>query len=106
MRVRRYPTADITVQNLRRYLVTRFGQRTWLETKAAIERTIETICQYPLMGSLVDDETPAVKNWRQAITGKTRIIYKADGDTIYIAFIVDVRQDLGKLFDMLLMAKL
>jgi hypothetical protein len=36
-------------------------------------------------------------------SGMNRVVYKVEGETIYIAYIIDCRQDLQRLVDMLVL---
>lgn len=97
-------TGQITLRSLRQNIKTRFGEAVWSETNRRLKRTIDSLLQHPLSGIAVQEIEPLGSlGYRQAVSGANRIIYKVDGETIYIAYIVDSRQDLQKLVDTLVL---
>ncbi|MFM0417437.1 type II toxin-antitoxin system RelE/ParE family toxin [Paraburkholderia aromaticivorans] len=83
------------LQDLRRYIINKFGNKTWLETRNKIQQAIKQVEEFPLKGSnppeLIDFH-PA--KYYQIISGMNRIIYQIANDTIYIHIISDTRRDL------------
>ncbi|SIT48351.1 Plasmid stabilization system protein [Paraburkholderia ribeironis] len=98
LKYRILPTARIGIDELRSYVVRAFGWETWRQTSAQIQETIAQIRQFPGSGHVpaelegfVDD------NFRQALSGKNRIIYQVRDDTVFIHLVVDTRRDLQAL---------
>ena len=78
----------------------------WGETNQRLKRTIDTLREYPLSGTVVREvEQLGGLGYRQAISGINRVIYKVDGETLYVAYIMDSRQDLQKLIDTLVLMR-
>jgi len=98
LKYRILPTARIGVDELRSYVVRAFGWEAWRQTSAQIQETIMHVRRFPESGHLpaelegfVDD------NFRQALSGKNRIIYQVRDDTVFIHLVVDTRRDLQAL---------
>jgi plasmid stabilization system protein ParE len=87
--------AKADLQDLRRYIINKFGGRTWLETRTKIQNAVAQIEEFPLKGStppeLIDFH---LLGYYQFISGMNRIIYQINNDTIYIHIITDTRRDL------------
>lgn len=83
------------LQDLRRYIINKFGNKTWIETRNKIQQAIKQVEEFPLKGStppeLIDFQ-PA--KYYQVLSGMNRIIYQIANDTIYIHIISDTRRDL------------
>jgi plasmid stabilization system protein ParE len=102
--VRLTGTGQITLRLLRQNIKTRFGDAVWVQTNRRLRRTIDSLRLHPLSGTAVQEVEPLGSlGYRQAISGVNRIIYKVDGEIIYIAYILDTRQDLQKLVDTLVL---
>lgn len=99
-------TAQISLRLRRQNIKERFGESAWAQTNQRLRRTIDTLRQYPLSGTAVQEvELLGSLGYRQAISGMNRVIYKVAGETIYVAYIIDSRQDLQKLVDTLVLMK-
>ncbi|MGN6234289.1 MAG: type II toxin-antitoxin system RelE/ParE family toxin [Trinickia sp.] len=97
-------TAQISLRLLRENVKKRFGESAWAQTNQRLRRTIDTLRQYPLSGTAVQEvEQLGGLGYRQAISGMNRVIYKVDDETIYVAYIMGSRQDLQKLVDTLVL---
>jgi plasmid stabilization system protein ParE len=97
-------TAQISLRLLRENIKARFGGAAWVQANQRLGRTIDTLRQHPLSGTAVQEvEQLGSLGYRQAISGMNRVIYKVEGETIYIAYIIDCRQDLQRLVDMLVL---
>lgn len=97
-------TAQISLRLLRENVKARFGESVWVQTNQRLRRTIDTLRQHPFSGTAVQEvEQLGSLGYRQAISGMNRVIYKVDGETIYVAYIMDSRQDLQKLVDTLVL---
>lgn len=87
--------AKSDLQDLRRYIINKFGNKTWLETRSKIQQSIKQVEDFPLKGSnppeLIDFQPT---KYYQVISGMNRIIYQIANDTIYIHIISDTRRDL------------
>ncbi|MEI6001363.1 type II toxin-antitoxin system RelE/ParE family toxin [Paraburkholderia bengalensis] len=98
LKYRVLPTARIGIDELRSYIVRTFGWETWRQTSAQLQETIKQIRQYPACG-----HTPAElegffeEGFREAVSGKNRIIYQVRDDTVFVHLVVDVRRDLPTL---------
>ncbi|BDC42591.1 Plasmid stabilization system protein ParE [Paraburkholderia steynii] len=89
------PTARISIDELRSYIVRTFGWETWRQTSAQLQETVAHIRQFPESGHVPAELEGFVDDsFRQAISGKNRIIYQVRDDTIYIHLVVDTRRDL------------
>jgi toxin ParE1/3/4 len=94
-------TARTTLKILRGNIRKRFGTATWEKTNAKIIATCEMLQEYPESGAVVPELAGTGIEYRQAISGMNRVIYEVDGDAIYIAFVIDTRQDLLTLVERL-----
>jgi toxin ParE1/3/4 len=87
--------AKTDLQELRRYIINKFGNKMWLETRAKIQSTVAQIQEFPLKGSnppeLIDFQ---FNGYYQVISGMNRIIYQIANNTICIHIISDTRRDL------------
>jgi len=87
--------AKSDLQDLRRYIINKFSNKTWLETRNKIQQSIKQVEDFPLKGSnppeLIDFQPT---KYYQVISGMNRIIYQIANDTIYIHIISDTRRDL------------
>jgi toxin ParE1/3/4 len=98
LKYRILPTARISFDELRSYVVRTFGWETWRQTSAQIQRTITHIRQFPETGHVpVELEGFVEDKFRQALSGKNRIIYQVRDDTVFIHLVVDTRRDLQAL---------
>ncbi|SAL19454.1 Plasmid stabilization system protein [Caballeronia turbans] len=83
------------LQDFRRYVINKFGGTAWSATPNKIADTIAEIEAAPRNGStppeLVDFR---MSGYYEVASGTNRIIYKVDGDTIYVHLVVDARSDL------------
>lgn len=92
------PTARIGLDELRSYVVRSFGWETWRITSAQIQETIAHIREFPESGHVpVELEGFGDDRFRQALSGKNRIIYQLRDETVFIHLIVDARRDLQSL---------
>ncbi|HKU00290.1 MAG TPA: type II toxin-antitoxin system RelE/ParE family toxin [Paraburkholderia sp.] len=98
LKYRILPTARIGIDELRSYVVRAFGWETWRQTSAQIQATITHVRQFPEsshvpaeLEGFVDD------NFRQALSGKNRIIYQVRDGIVYIHLVIDTRRDLQAL---------
>lgn len=98
LKYRVLPTARIGMDELRNYIVRTFGWETWRQTSAQIQETITQIRQYPDSGHMPAELEGFVdERFRQALSGRNRIIYQVREDTIFIHLVVDTRRDLPAL---------
>jgi len=92
------PTARIGIEELRSYIVRTFGWETWRQTSAQLQQTIAHIRQFPESGHLPAELEGFIEdNFRQALSGKNRIIYQVRDDIVFIHLVVDTRRDLQAL---------
>ena len=92
------PTARIGIDELRSYIVRAFGWETWRQTSAQLQDTIAQIRQFPESGHLPAELEGFVDDtFRQALSGKNRIIYQVRDDTVFIHLVIDTRRDLQAL---------
>jgi toxin ParE1/3/4 len=95
MKVVFLPAARADLQQLRRYLINKFGNQTWREALARIKRDVAQIESFPHKGSIPPRlEELGIPNYRQVMSGMCRIIYEIDDQTINIHLVVDTRRDL------------
>ena len=98
LKYRVLPTGRIGIDELRGYVVRTFGWDTWRQTSAQIQETIAHIRQFQESGHVPAELEGFVDDhFRQALSGKNRIIYQVRDDTIFIHLVVDARRDLQAL---------
>ena len=83
------------LQDFRRYVINKFGGTAWAATRNNIADAIARIEDSPR-----DAATPPelvdfrMSGYYEVLSGTNRIIYKVDGDIIYVHLVVDARSDL------------
>ncbi|MFX1684590.1 type II toxin-antitoxin system RelE/ParE family toxin [Paraburkholderia sp. A2RI-6] len=88
-------SARTDLQQLRRYLVTRFGGQVWREALARMKRDVAQLESFPQKGSIPPElDELGTPNYRQVVSGMCRIIYEIDDQTVNIHLVVDIRRDL------------
>ncbi|GJH14202.1 type II toxin-antitoxin system RelE/ParE family toxin [Caballeronia novacaledonica] len=98
LKYRILPTARIGIDELRSYIVRTFGWETWRQTSAHLQETITQIRQFPGSGHVPGELEGFVdETFRQALSGKNRIIYQVRDDVLYIHLVCDARRDLQAL---------
>ncbi|HEY1607639.1 MAG TPA: type II toxin-antitoxin system RelE/ParE family toxin [Paraburkholderia sp.] len=92
------PTARISIDELRSYIVRAFGWETWRQTSSQIQDAIQQIRRFPESGHLPAELDGFLEDgFRQVLSGKNRVIYQTRGDTVFIHLVVDSRRDLPAL---------
>ena len=87
--------AEEDLKELRRYVATKFGKDTWLETKRQIKATTKTLVTFPQSGNTPDELAElGMAQYRQVITGMNRIIYEVRNELLYVHVVCDTRRDL------------
>jgi toxin ParE1/3/4 len=83
------------LRDFRRYVIGKFGGTAWAATRNGIADAIARIEAAPRDGAtppeLVDFR---MSGYYEVLSGTNRIIYKVDGDMIYVHLVVDARSDL------------
>jgi toxin ParE1/3/4 len=83
------------LQDFRRYVINKFGGTAWAATRNTIADSIARIETAPREGGtppeLVDFR---MSGYYEVLSGTNRIIYKVDGDIIYVHLVADARSDL------------
>ena len=88
------PQAKADLQDLRRYIIKKFGNNTWSETKAKIYKELKQLEEFPLKGSVPAELTEfSLLGYHQVISGQNRIIYQITESHIFIHIIIDTRKD-------------
>ncbi|WP_028202019.1 type II toxin-antitoxin system RelE/ParE family toxin [Paraburkholderia nodosa] len=97
-------SARTDLQDIRRYVIAKFGQKAWRETSAKIRGDIEQLEAFPRNGHIPHELAElGVPNYRQIVSGMNRIVYEIDDPMIYIHLIVDTRRDLKDVLARLLL---
>lgn len=90
--------AEEDLKELRRYVATKFGNDTWLETRRQIKATTKALVIFPQSGNIPDELTElGMTQYRQVISGVNRIIYEVRDDLLYVHIVCDTRRDLRDL---------
>jgi toxin ParE1/3/4 len=98
LKYRILPTARIGIDEVRSYVVRTFGWETWQQTSAHLQETIHHLRQFPESGHVPAElEGFADERFREAISGKNRIIYQVQDGTLYVHLVADTRRDLQAL---------
>jgi len=97
-------SARTDLQDIRRYVIAKFGTQAWRETFAKISSDIGRLEAFPRNGQIPRELAElGFPNYRQIVSGMNRIIYEIDDPTIYIHLIVDTRRDLKDVLARLLL---
>jgi toxin ParE1/3/4 len=98
LKYRILPTARIGIDEVRSYVVRTFGWEAWRQTSANLQETINHIRQFPDSGHVPAElEGFLDERFRQAISGKNRVIYQVRDGTLYVHLVADTRRDLQSL---------
>src|ERR1700739_3535678 len=98
LRYRILPTARISIDEFRNYVVRTSGWETWRQTSAQMQDSITQVRRFPESGHIpVELEGFVEGGVPQILFGKNRIIYQVRDDTVFIHLVVDVRRDLPTL---------
>lgn len=91
-------SAEDDIREIRRYVVSQFGQSTWSRTWSILKQTIRQLADFPDSGGRVDElrELNMIQ-FRQAISGANRVVYQIADDTVYVHVVCDSRMDLTAL---------
>ncbi len=91
-------SAEDDIREIRRYIVSQFGQTTWGHTYSTLKQTIRRLSDFPDSGSRVDELRELnMTQFRQAISGSNRVIYQLTDDMVYVHVVCDSRMDLTSL---------
>lgn len=83
------------LRDFRRYVINKFGGTAWAATRDKIADTIAEIEAAPRNGSTPPELADfRMSGYYEVLSGTNRIIYKVDGDIIYVHLVVDTRSDL------------
>ncbi|WP_028216333.1 type II toxin-antitoxin system RelE/ParE family toxin [Paraburkholderia oxyphila] len=94
------PTARICIDELRSYVVRTLAWETWRQTSAQLQETITQIRQFPASGHAPAELEGFLEGgFRQALSGKNRIIYQVRDNTVFVHLVVDARRDLPSLLE-------
>ena len=97
-------SARTDLQDIRRYVIAKFGPKAWRETSAKIRSDIGQLEAFPRNGHIPRELAElGFPNYRQILSGVNRIIYEIDDPMIYIHLIVDTRRDLKDVLARLLL---
>lgn len=97
-------SARIDLQDIRRYVLAKFGPQAWRETSARIRGDIDQLEAFPRNGHIPRELAElGFPDYRQIVSGMNRIIYEIDDPMIYIHLIVDTRRDLKDVLARLLL---
>jgi plasmid stabilization system protein ParE len=91
-------SAEDDIREIRRYVVSQFGQITWSQTYSTLKQTIRRLADFPDSGSRVDELRELnMTQFRQAISGSNRVIYQIADEMVYVHIVCDSRMDLTSL---------
>lgn len=95
MRVVFLPGAEQDLQDIRRYVLKKFGAPAWTDTLTRLRVTVDTLRAFPLSGAVPDELAElGSQRYRQLVSGKNRVIYEPTADVVYIHIVCDQRRDL------------
>jgi toxin ParE1/3/4 len=87
--------AEDDIREIRRYIVSQFGQRAWGQTYSKLKQAIRRLSDSPDSGSRVDElHDLNMTQYRQAIAGLNRVIYQVSENTVFVHVVCDTRMDL------------
>ena len=88
-------SAEADLNDLRSYVVTKFGRDVWLASYAKIKEAVAIVQDNPKAGRIPAElESLNVTQYRQILSGMNRIIYEMRDETVYIHIVCDTRRDL------------
>lgn len=90
--------AEADLRDLKRYVVTNFGEDAWRKSFKKIRDAVAMIAQHPGVGRVPPElESLHITQYQQVLAGMNRIIYERRADTAYVHLICDDRRDLKRL---------
>lgn len=90
--------AQEDLKELRHYVIKSFGKAAWQEAYQKIKDSIQALQTFPQGGSIPDEILDlGLQQYRQVISGMSRIIYEVRGEVIYIHIVCDTRRDMRTL---------
>src|SRR5690606_26812100 len=91
-------SAQIDLQDLKDHLVKKFGKAAWQKSYKGIKAAVIRLETYPKAGR-IPSELAALNlaQYRQVLSGMSRIIYELRGDTAFVHIICDTRMDMRTL---------
>lgn len=91
-------SAEQDLRELKAYIVKDFSLDTWRTTYAKIKEVIRNLQDFPQASSIPGEiEKLNLTQYRQVLSGMSRIIYEVRQDIIYIHIVVDARRDMSAL---------
>lgn len=97
-------SARTDLQDIRRYVIGKFGPQIWRATSAKIRGGIAQLESFPHNGQIPRELSElGFPNYRQIVSGMNRIVYEIDDPMVYLHLIVDTRRDLKDVLARLLL---
>lgn len=91
-------SAEHDLKALKDYIVKNHSRDAWTHTLSKIRETVSNIGAFPMSGSIPEElKKLDLAQYRQAISGLSRIIYEVRRDVIYIHIVADSRRDMKSL---------
>jgi toxin ParE1/3/4 len=91
-------SAEFDLKELKNYLAKSFGKASWQISYDKIQEAVNTLQAFPMTGKMPDElEKLNLTQYRQVLSGMSRIIYEVRQQTIYIHIICDCRKNIKSL---------
>lgn len=91
-------SAKADLHDLRGCLTRQFSHDVWLERYAGIKAAIDNLKTFPFSGTVPEAlERINLTQYRQALSGKNRIIYEVRQNRVFVHLVADVRRDMKTL---------
>jgi plasmid stabilization system protein ParE len=89
------PGAEHDLNELRSYLVSKFGRSAWLRCFREIKTSLATIRAFPQSGTIPDELAQlGINRFRQVVSGMNIIVYEVSPKVLYVHIICDSRRNL------------
>ena len=93
--IRVTPEAEQDIQQIKNYVVKRFGRATWTETFQTLKNSMQILRDFPESGDIPAElEQFEIMGYREVVSGQNRIIYNIINQQVVIYLVADTRRDL------------
>lgn len=93
--IRVTPEAEQDIQEIKKYVVKRFGRATWIETFQILKNSMQVLRDFPESEDIPAElEQFEIMGYREVVSGQNRIIYNIINQQVVIYLVADTRRDL------------
>lgn len=91
-------SAEQDLKELKAYVIKNFSLAAWQKTLVELKKAILNLQHFPQAGFIPEEiEKLNLTQYRQVLSGMSRIVYEVRQGNIYVHLIADVRRDMNSL---------